>query len=176
MSNQNAKLWYLASFLLSFFLLTPLFAVDYNRSAPVRKSAPIMSPKAKQLAPLIQTGDLPDLQPNSITFSPGKPRPGDTVTVWVQVWNTGKVDSTPAMVSLRLRATYPPQGSNPPVYTASTSIPAVKPNMAKVATFTVTMNGATRGQWKAETVVDTNNNVIEANETNNAMHQLFQVL
>ncbi|MES9957169.1 MAG: hypothetical protein ABW086_08980, partial [Sedimenticola sp.] len=72
MSNQNAKLWYLASFLLSFFLLTPLFAVDFNRSAPVRKSAPMISPKAKQLAPLIQTGDLPDLQPNSITFSPGK--------------------------------------------------------------------------------------------------------
>ncbi|MEW7982665.1 MAG: hypothetical protein G8D58_05825 [gamma proteobacterium symbiont of Phacoides pectinatus] len=153
------------------------WGTDIERGAGVlRKAAPVMAPRMRQLTPLIQQGDLPELTLHSITFSPGKPLPGQQVTVWVKVWNTGKVDSAPTEVALKLRATHPLQGSAPPVLSASAPVAAVRPNMAGVATFNITLNGATSGQWKAEAVVDPYNRVVERDETNNSMYQLFQVM
>ncbi|MES9871676.1 MAG: CARDB domain-containing protein [Candidatus Sedimenticola sp. PURPLELP] len=164
------------SLILSVGAVSTSSAVDYGRTAPVQKMAPKFSTQTKKLVPLVVPASRPDLKPNSITFSPGKPVPGDTVTVSVTVWNVGQKSSPATVVSLKMTATYPPQGQTSPVFTAAAPLASVEPNRAKVAQFVITMNNATRGQWKAETVVDMPNTVPEANEANNTMHQLFQVL
>lgn len=139
-----------------------------------------LSPQIKESAqpkPQTQTGvaNLPDLRPNRISFSPGKPQSGQTVTVWVTVWNLGDVESSPVKVKLVMSATHPPQGSNPPVFTATIQIDPVKPNKAKVATYSIPLTNATQGQWKAEATVDEENTIQEKNKSNNDMYQLFSI-
>jgi len=133
--------------------------------------------EAVKLKPQTQTGtpNSPDLQVGSITFNPGNPQSGTAVTVSVTVWNTGTVVSAPAMVKLVMSATHPPQGSNPPAFTATTQIDPVTPNMAKVATYSIQLTNAIQGQWNAEVTVDVENTVQEGNEANNQGGQLFMI-
>ena len=125
------------------------------------------SPVAAQNAVKMKPGDLrgvtgvvktapPDLIVSKINYSPGKPKPGDEITLWVFVQNIGRSRADGSSARIKVGGE-----SNPPVV----QVPALNPGKEWRYTRKFTMNRA--GGYIVTITADARNQLAESNEQNN---------
>jgi subtilase family serine protease len=117
---------------------------------------------------------VPDLVVSRVWMTPATARPGDTVTLGLNVSNAGRVPAAPTSVSVYVTgsSSAPLDGLAP---LATIDVPEIEPSRTASQSVPVALPDLAPGVYYAVAVVDSAGAVAETNEANNRRASRFQV-